>query len=340
MKLPSVLAVLGIGRAVTSLRVVFPADRSEVYSPRVLLNGGLSNDDLYLIAPEGSSDFCWELKSRYFNEVVGGCWPVEEAFVWNGTVVGLTNRGYFDLTARLVRRGPGGSAQAILAEATSTFLHTIKPACREALRGRSLVQPNYYESMMVNREEGSPDDEEDNNIHFEFTPHCYDSWEISDSTTYDEILASYLMVTSSSRGMFGVDYSAQQFGHGDRMMLDFVLAKHRDSAGGSGDLVEMGTFGGVTALYLGMAARLRGGTLTTFGIEDDRSGPVKSAWLDNMVFHLGDANGRAAAAGGPASTLPQAVEAIRSAGLVLVDHADRLNFSRCGWSLCAVQARD
>ena len=105
----------------------------------------------------------------------------------------------------------------------------------------------------------------------------------------------------------------QEFGHGDRIMLDFVLSRHRDTPA---DIAEFGTFGGVTSLYLGIAAALRGGRLDTFDIVDNREARVRETFLPNMHFHLGDANAFGA----------DVVRALEHAGVVLVDHVERLPF--------------
>lgn len=193
------------------------------------------------------------------------------------------------------------------------------------------------------RSEFSLDLEDDQYVNFDRTPLCYDSWIHTPSETNDDMLRSHLLVTSSARGSFGVDYSMQQFGHGDTIMLTWILDKYRSAPP---DFTEFGTFGGVTALYLGMAARLRGGSLYTFDISDDRSQEVKNAWLPNMKFNLGDANHPAheiqggecttheievsqseRRVCGHSSTFDEAIRSIQSSGVILVDHADRLNFT-------------
>jgi hypothetical protein len=198
------------------------------------------------------------------------------------------------------------------------------------------VQGQYYDQLINKgtrsevRSERSQDGEIDQFVNFEFVPLCYDDWRLREEDTTDRFLKQSVGVIDSSRGMFGVDYSMQQFGHGDHMMLDWVLDKHRDA---SPHMVELGTFGGITALYLGMASRLRGGDLDTFDINDDRSPQVKLAWLPNMMFHLGDVNAIMAVNAAhvqksySSSTSQQAIEVIKRAGIVLVDHADRLNFT-------------
>eukprot|EP00937_MAST-01D_sp_MAST-1D-sp2_P005290 g5290.t1 len=81
-------------------------------------------------------------------------------------------------------------------------------------------------------------------------------------------------------GMLGVD----NFGHGDRLFLDFVLAKHQEFQ----HAIEFGTYRGETSLFLGMAMRTRGGTLLTYDIGDYRRPEVKRGWLDNMRFEVQD----------------------------------------------------
>lgn len=73
-------------------------------------------------------------------------------------------------------------------------------------------------------------------------------------------------------------------GHGDLLMLELVLATNPAIS----NLVELGTWYGYTSLYLGMAARLRGGALSTFDIVDLRPDDVKAAWLPEMFFFGGD----------------------------------------------------
>jgi hypothetical protein len=112
-------------------------------------------------------------------------------------------------------------------------------------------------------------------------------------------------------GMTGVD----NFGHGDRIFLDAVLARHPELR----HAVEFGTYKGETSLFLGMVMRTRGGALTTFDIEDHRRPEVRRGWLDNMHFVRADILTRPSAAviaalADPA-TLPK---------LVLVDNGDKL----------------
>ena len=83
-------------------------------------------------------------------------------------------------------------------------------------------------------------------------------------------------------------------GHGDRILLDAAIrvAQIRSlrqlEVNQNQNIVEFGTFHGVTSLYLGMVAKLWGVKFDTFDIEDVRTPQVKSAWLDCMNFHLTD----------------------------------------------------
>jgi hypothetical protein len=108
---------------------------------------------------------------------------------------------------------------------------------------------------------------------------CYEEWMNNMPTLY-----SMLDVLSSSRSTFGSHYTEQAFGHGDKLFVEFVMQRHEYFK----NLVEFGTWTGVTSLFFGMIAGLRGGTLTTIDIADQRSLPVLNIWLDNMYFHLAD----------------------------------------------------
>ena len=67
---------------------------------------------------------------------------------------------------------------------------------------------------------------------------------------------------------------------GDIFFFDYVVAKHNQFK----EFIELGTFGGVTSLYLGMMARLRGVKFYTFDNIDRRIECIKNNWLDNMFF--------------------------------------------------------
>ena len=98
-----------------------------------------------------------------------------------------------------------------------------------------------------------------------------------------DALQHYLNLHNTmARTMLGVDCTAM--GHGDYLYLDFVLFHHPHIV----HAVELGTQYGLTAIYLGMAMRLRGGDLATFDITDQRTPAPKLAWLPNMDFFLED----------------------------------------------------
>jgi hypothetical protein len=90
------------------------------------------------------------------------------------------------------------------------------------------------------------------------TRHCLSSIEsqkardISGSDTIPlPPLYKYMDVTSASRGIFGSQFDVNAFGHGDRLFLDWLMARHDQFV----RITEFGTFTGVTTLYLGMWIR-------------------------------------------------------------------------------------
>ena len=97
-----------------------------------------------------------------------------------------------------------------------------------------------------------------------------------------------------------------------------MLSRHRADVRG---VAEFGTGGGVTSVYLGVAAALAGGgSLDTFDVVDARSPDVMRAWLPSMRFHRVDLSGGVSS--------PAVDAALANASIVLVDHVDRLEFCR------------
>ena len=100
-----------------------------------------------------------------------------------------------------------------------------------------------------------------------------------------------LALNSAGRSLFGMPFGLVGLGHGDRMLLDAALgvARTGTTVAATRNIVEFGTYRGVTTMYLGMAARLWGGKFDTFDIVDVRTEDVKRAWLtETMQAHLLD----------------------------------------------------
>jgi hypothetical protein len=107
---------------------------------------------------------------------------------------------------------------------------------------------------------------------------CYEEWKDNKPSIY-----SMLNVLSAARSTFGTHYTAQAFGHGDKLFVEFIMQRHAFK-----HMVEFGTWTGITSLYFGMIAALRGGGLTTFDIADQRNPNVLDVWLTSMTFQFAD----------------------------------------------------
>jgi len=85
------------------------------------------------------------------------------------------------------------------------------------------------------------------------------------------------------RHLLGFSYEkSPQLGWGDLMMLDFAFTGHQYLK----NIVEFGSFTGITSTYLGMLAHLRQGSLTTFDIEDKRHSEVIKAWNSKYMKYI------------------------------------------------------
>ena len=251
---------------------------------------------------------CWELTHPALAPI-GGCFEA-------GTTVDVAlpaNGGY---VARLRLRDVATQAVAGGGPRLRGFVAGPPEKCAARLRARSDLATNYREA--IEREgrrafgvegNGSAVQRSEVYIDLEASPLCYGVV----GTSREAVLGT----ASGARGFWGVDFGRQEFGHGDRILLDFVLSRHRADVR---HIAEFGTGGGVTSFYLGVAAALRGGTLDTFDVVDARAPDVLKVWLPSMRFHKADLAGAVA---------NDAVDAaIRAASVVLVDHVDRLEFCR------------
>jgi len=87
------------------------------------------------------------------------------------------------------------------------------------------------------------------------------------------------------RHLLGESYATSpQLGWGDLMMLDFAFTAHPHHK----NVVEFGTYLGVTSLHLAQMAALRGGNFHSFDISDKRGDRTKAAWenMSNMKLTL------------------------------------------------------
>jgi hypothetical protein len=109
---------------------------------------------------------------------------------------------------------------------------------------------------------------------------CYDMWERLPT------LNVYSNKIYGVGGVFGHMGKGALMSKADYIILDFVFGAHQEAA----NILEFGTALGVTSLYLGMVARMRGGQLVTYDYLDTdcRSASVKKGWLDNMHFKQDD----------------------------------------------------
>jgi len=73
-------------------------------------------------------------------------------------------------------------------------------------------------------------------------------------------------------------------GCGDILFLNHVISENPSL----NNFVELGTWTGVTSMYLGMIARIRGGEFHSFDKVDVRMESVKNSWLPEMYFHQED----------------------------------------------------
>lgn len=301
------------------------ADRGEE-AALVTISGSVSaeSDDVVVmtahlqgVAQPQIHTACWRASHEQLG-TISDCVPVDAAGYASTDVYVSSNGAYIVDVA--VHRGHSSDGPVVATSTQETWTKRTDPACAAVLADRRGLQvDNYYQAAM-----GGDADEGMKKtqlyVYEAFSPLCYGitfggRGESNEPVHEAYSMGDYMTIASAGRGFWGVDYTTQEFGHGDRVFLDFILSRHRDDVR---DIVEFGSGGGITSLYLGMAAAIRGGTLETFDVVDARSDGARRAWLPNMIQHVGDASV-------PTQTTRAAV---RRADLVLVDHANRLNFTR------------
>jgi hypothetical protein len=99
---------------------------------------------------------------------------------------------------------------------------------------------------------------------------------------YTPTLPQLVALNSAARGVFGMDATASLFGQADIFFLHYTLVAFPEAR----SIVEFGTASGTTSLWLGMAARVRGGVFHTIEYfnNDGRTAASKAAWLEQMNF--------------------------------------------------------
>jgi hypothetical protein len=169
--------------------------------------------------------------------------------------------------------------------------------------------------------EGQPDPFHDHRM----SPLCMDD---TSGRYFDEKtarLGPFLSTASGFRGTFGVDHTVQEFGHGDTMMLHYVLSRHRGEFNPGSNFVELGCWAGVTSLTYGVAASLKAAHFHAYDIVDVRPEVVKHTWLPNMHHHILDVDAALNIQNAQEADAypPDFADVLSKASLVMVDHNHR-----------------
>lgn len=109
-------------------------------------------------------------------------------------------------------------------------------------------------------------------------PQCYQYWR------YMPSLSQLFSLHSAAASNFGQNFlsTGLLFAGADRQFMDFVMT----AVPAAKTFLEFGTASGITSVYLGTAAGMRGGTLTTIDIHDARSPQAKAVWNDRYMRRI------------------------------------------------------
>jgi len=111
-----------------------------------------------------------------------------------------------------------------------------------------------------------------------FSAKTYGEWQ------RDPTLQEFMSLRNVGRSVFGIGGEEDErilMGFADRLFLDFILVRQRWQ-----NIVEFGTWTGLTSLYLGISAALKGQTFITYDFKDYRLEEVKGLWHPVMEFEL------------------------------------------------------
>jgi hypothetical protein len=201
-----------------------------------------------------------------------------------------------------------------LSVSTSTFSYAIGEECQNKLNSAlGVVQVEYNTGDSLN----------DPYHKHHLSPLCLTNDDVTYLAKQKIGLGPYISTSSGFRGTFGVDHTSQEFGHGDTMMLHYILSLYSGDLN-SGHFVELGCCAGVTSLTLGVAASLRGTKdaplhFHSYDIIDMRPENVKRTWLPSMHHHILDVDAchQNNAIDGNCTDLFQILS---NASLMMVDH--------------------
>ena len=191
-------------------RATIPAPPGESYQVDgrfVRLQDGAENGD--------GCEACWELAHGSLKPI-GGCFAVG-----TNVDVALPANGVYETKLQI----RDASTKEIVEETRTRFVAGPPSDCDARLRGRAGLATNYREwherdglPRYGGTKEGGGDATARSEVFIDHavSPLCYG---VNRGVNRDEVLTTI----SGARGFFGVDYARQEFGHGDRILLDFVL---------------------------------------------------------------------------------------------------------------------
>lgn len=128
-------------------------------------------------------------------------------------------------------------------------------------------------------------------------PHDYKYWNYKTGHSEFPDICSIMNCIDEMGHLFGMHYPDKAlnsdnsqvgmlaFSIADFAFFDFVVSQHPELV----NFTEFGTASGVTSLYIGMIAKIRGGNLITFDFRNTRCKESLRGWLDDvMTFQLAD----------------------------------------------------